>query len=160
MTKPATPTTMRMTPTLDRFIPLVDHVIANFRIAPTAINAKLEPILIRRSLSWFSTPRLAGPHTKPPHKLLAGPGRVRARPVPWRGSSVTFLVQLSLRGADHATRKESSMITFGVVLIILGWLVSGLAVLKTIGYFLVVVGVILWILGSMGRAVGGRKHYY
>jgi hypothetical protein len=24
----------------------------------------------------------------------------------------------------------------------------------------VVVGVILWILGSMGRAVGGRKHYY
>jgi hypothetical protein len=52
------------------------------------------------------------------------------------------------------------MITFGVVLIILGWLVSGLAVLKTIGYFLVVVGVILWILGSMGRAVGGRRHYY
>jgi len=52
------------------------------------------------------------------------------------------------------------MIVLGIVLIILGWLVSGLAVLKTIGYLLVVVGVILWILGSMGRAVGGRKHYY
>jgi hypothetical protein len=23
-----------------------------------------------------------------------------------------------------------------------------------------VIGAILWILGSMGRAVGGRKHYY
>jgi hypothetical protein len=52
MTNPATPTTMRMTPTLDRFIPLVDQEIANFRIAPTAINAKLEPILIKRSPSW------------------------------------------------------------------------------------------------------------
>jgi Family of unknown function (DUF6131) len=52
------------------------------------------------------------------------------------------------------------MITLGIVLIILGWLVKGLAVLQTIGYFLLVVGVILWILGAMGRAVGGRKHYY
>lgn len=51
------------------------------------------------------------------------------------------------------------MITMGVVLIILGWLV-GIAILQTIGYFLLVVGVILWILGAMGRAVGGRKHYY
>jgi len=30
----------------------------------------------------------------------------------------------------------------------------------TIGGILLVIGVILWILGSMGRAVGGRKHYY
>jgi len=54
MTSPAIPTTMRMTPTLDRFIPLVDHVIANFRIAPIAINTKLEPILISRPLSLGS----------------------------------------------------------------------------------------------------------
>jgi hypothetical protein len=32
--------------------------------------------------------------------------------------------------------------------------------LETIGFLLVVVGVILWILGATGRAVGGRKHYY
>jgi hypothetical protein len=25
---------------------------------------------------------------------------------------------------------------------------------------LVVLGVIFWILGAMGRAVGGRRHYY
>ncbi len=49
------------------------------------------------------------------------------------------------------------MITLGIVLIMLGWLVKGLAVLQTIGYFLLVVGVILWILGAMGRAVGGAS---
>jgi hypothetical protein len=32
--------------------------------------------------------------------------------------------------------------------------------LETIGGILIVVGVILWVLGSMGRAIGGRKHYY
>ncbi|HEX2808903.1 MAG TPA: DUF6131 family protein [Kineosporiaceae bacterium] len=30
----------------------------------------------------------------------------------------------------------------------------------TIGGILLVIGVILWILGTTGRAVGGRKHYY
>jgi hypothetical protein len=30
----------------------------------------------------------------------------------------------------------------------------------TIGGILLVIGVILWILGATGRAVGGRKHYY
>jgi hypothetical protein len=33
-------------------------------------------------------------------------------------------------------------------------------VLVTIGGILLVIGVILWILGTTGRAVGGRKHYY
>jgi len=33
-------------------------------------------------------------------------------------------------------------------------------VLVTIGGILMVIGVILWILGTTGRAVGGRKHYY
>ena len=52
------------------------------------------------------------------------------------------------------------MITLGVVLLVIGFLVPGLHVLWTIGAILLVVGVVLWILGSMGRAVGGRKHYY
>lgn len=51
------------------------------------------------------------------------------------------------------------MITLGIVLLVLGYLVS-IPVLVTIGSLLLVVGVILWILGAMGRAVGGRKHYY
>jgi Family of unknown function (DUF6131) len=46
-----------------------------------------------------------------------------------------------------------------VVLLVVG-LVVGIPVLVTIGGILLVIGVILWILGTMGRAVGGRKHYY
>lgn len=51
------------------------------------------------------------------------------------------------------------MITLGVVLLVVG-LVAGISILKTIGVLLLVVGAVLWVLGSMGRAIGGRKHYY
>ena len=56
--------------------------------------------------------------------------------------------------------KEPQMIILGIVLIVIGLLVKSLAILVTIGVILLVIGAILWILGSMGRAVGGRKHYY
>jgi Family of unknown function (DUF6131) len=39
-------------------------------------------------------------------------------------------------------------------------LVASIPILETIGVILLVIGAILWVLGSMGRAVGGRKHYY
>jgi len=51
------------------------------------------------------------------------------------------------------------MILLGVVLLVVG-LVAKISVLETIGVILLVIGAIPWILGSMGRAVGGRKHYY
>lgn len=51
------------------------------------------------------------------------------------------------------------MIVLGVILLILG-AVLGIPILYTVGGILLVVGVILWILGSMGRGVGGRAHYY
>ena len=51
------------------------------------------------------------------------------------------------------------MITFGVVLLLIGFLL-GVPILWTIGVVLVVVGAVLWIMGSVGRAVGGRRHYY
>ena len=51
------------------------------------------------------------------------------------------------------------MVILGVLLLILGWLL-GVGILWTIGIILIVVGVILWILGSMGRAVGPRSHYW
>jgi hypothetical protein len=51
------------------------------------------------------------------------------------------------------------MIIFGIVLLIIGFLV-GIPILWTIGMVLLVVGVILWILGSLDHAVGGRRHYY
>jgi hypothetical protein len=51
------------------------------------------------------------------------------------------------------------MIIAGVVLLLLG-LLLGVGILYTIGIILIVVGVVLWIVGSTGRAVGGRRHYW
>jgi hypothetical protein len=51
------------------------------------------------------------------------------------------------------------MITFGVVLLLLGFLL-GIPILWTLGMILLIVGIVLWILGSIGRQVGGRRHYY
>jgi hypothetical protein len=50
------------------------------------------------------------------------------------------------------------MIIVGLILLVLG-LVLGIGILWTIGIVLIVVGAILWVLGSMNRAVGGRRHY-
>ncbi|GAB2939048.1 hypothetical protein GCM10027047_39140 [Rhodococcus aerolatus] len=51
------------------------------------------------------------------------------------------------------------MITLGVILIVVGFLIK-IPILYTIGIILLVVGLILIVLGRMGRAVGGRNHYY
>ncbi|MGJ9425506.1 DUF6131 family protein [Nesterenkonia halotolerans] len=51
------------------------------------------------------------------------------------------------------------MIILGLILLIVGAVID-VSILWTIGIILVVVGAILWILGSLGRAVGGRKHYW
>ncbi|HEY5455739.1 MAG TPA: DUF6131 family protein [Acidothermaceae bacterium] len=51
------------------------------------------------------------------------------------------------------------MIVLGVVLLLIGF-VAGIPILWTIGLVVLVVGVVLFLLGSAGRAVGGRRHYW
>ncbi|WP_313675921.1 DUF6131 family protein [Mycolicibacterium sp.] len=51
------------------------------------------------------------------------------------------------------------MISLGIVLLVLGF-VFKISILWSIGIVLLVVGAALWILGSLGHAVGGRNHYY
>ena len=51
------------------------------------------------------------------------------------------------------------MIILGIILLVIGF-IAKIAILWSIGIILVVVGLILMLLGSMGRAVGGRRHYY
>lgn len=51
------------------------------------------------------------------------------------------------------------MIVLGAVLLILGF-VFGINILWTIGIVLMVVGAVFWILGSVGRPVGGRRAWY
>jgi membrane-bound ClpP family serine protease len=51
------------------------------------------------------------------------------------------------------------LIILGIILVLIGWLAS-ISILTTIGIILIVVGLVLAVLGSMGRDVGGRKHWY
>ena len=51
------------------------------------------------------------------------------------------------------------MIVLGLVLLLLGFLLK-IQILWTIGIILIVVGAVLFLLGSTGRAVGGRRHWY
>ena len=51
------------------------------------------------------------------------------------------------------------MMVIGVVLLIIGF-VASIPILWTLGIVVLVVGVVLFLLGSSGRAVGGRRHYW
>lgn len=51
------------------------------------------------------------------------------------------------------------MIVLGAILLVLG-LIFGINILWTIGIVLIVIGAVFWLLGSTGRAVGGRKVWY
>jgi len=50
------------------------------------------------------------------------------------------------------------MIFLGIVLLIIG-AVLDIGIMYSIGAILLVVGIVLWILGAVGRPVG-RPHYY
>ena len=51
------------------------------------------------------------------------------------------------------------MIILGIILLIIGF-VAKIAILWTIGIVVLVLGLILLLLGSIGRGVGGRRHYW
>jgi hypothetical protein len=51
------------------------------------------------------------------------------------------------------------VIITGVVLILLAALLN-VPILYTIGIILVIAGVVLWILGAMGRTIGPRRYYW
>ena len=51
------------------------------------------------------------------------------------------------------------MIVAGIVLLVLGFVLK-VAILWTLGIVVLVIGLILVLLGAIGREVGGRRHYY
>ena len=51
------------------------------------------------------------------------------------------------------------MIILGVVLLVLGLLLH-INILWTIGLIVLVIGAVLFLLGSAGRPVAGRRHYW
>ena len=51
------------------------------------------------------------------------------------------------------------MFILGVILLLLGWFLD-VTILTTIGVILIVIGAVLFLLGSIGRPVAGRRHYW
>ena len=51
------------------------------------------------------------------------------------------------------------MIILGILLLIIGF-VTGIPFVWSIGMVVLVVGLVLWLLGALGHAVGGRRHYF
>jgi uncharacterized protein DUF6131 len=51
------------------------------------------------------------------------------------------------------------MIILGIILLVAGFVLK-IHILWMLGIIALVVGVILAIMGSTGRAVGGRRHYF
>lgn len=51
------------------------------------------------------------------------------------------------------------MIVVGAILLVLG-IVFGINLLSTLGIVLLVIGAVMWALGSMGRPVAGRRNWY
>lgn len=51
------------------------------------------------------------------------------------------------------------MFLTGIILIVIGALLN-IPIIYSIGVIVAIVGAVLWVLGSMGRAVGGRNHYW
>jgi hypothetical protein len=51
------------------------------------------------------------------------------------------------------------MIILGLLVLIIGFIAS-IPILWTLGIIVLIVGLILVLMGSTGRAIGGRRHYY
>ncbi len=51
------------------------------------------------------------------------------------------------------------MIIIGLVLMALGFIL-GVPILWTLGIVVLIIGLVLLVLGSSGRAIGGRNHYW
>lgn len=64
-----------------------------------------------------------------------------------------------LLGGTDTKEHIDLMIVLGIILLLVGF-IAKIGILTTIGIILIVVGAVLFVLGSTGRAIGGRKHWY
>jgi hypothetical protein len=51
------------------------------------------------------------------------------------------------------------LIILGIILLIIGF-IANIAIVWTIGIIVLLLGLILAVLGMVGHAVGGRRHYF
>jgi hypothetical protein len=65
----------------------------------------------------------------------------------------------TLSGAIPPLKRSSVMLVVGLILLLIG-IFAHISILYTIGIILLVIGAVFWILGSIGRPIGGRKYWY
>jgi energy-coupling factor transporter transmembrane protein EcfT len=58
-----------------------------------------------------------------------------------------------------ASCQELPLIIIGIILLVIGF-IAKIAIIWTIGIIAVVIGVALALLGMLGHAIGGRRHYF
>jgi hypothetical protein len=51
------------------------------------------------------------------------------------------------------------VIVIGLILLIIGFVLK-ISLLWTLGIIVLLIGLLFWVLGAMGHAVGGRRHYF
>lgn len=86
--------------------------------------------------------------------------RVRATDI--LGSNSTAGIPATVSGPTFGGRRPlggTPLIILGIVLLVVGFLLK-IAIVWTLGIIALVVGLLLVLLGSIGHAVGGRRHYY
>jgi hypothetical protein len=67
--------------------------------------------------------------------------------------------QQSTLGDSDVDEWSRAMLVVGLILLLLGIFLH-VSILYTIGIILLIVGAVFWILGSVGRPIGGRKYWY
>jgi hypothetical protein len=62
-------------------------------------------------------------------------------------------------GSQPPDEWSAPMLVVGLILLLIG-IFAHISILYTIGIILLIVGAVFWILGSVGRPIGGRKYWY
>jgi Family of unknown function (DUF6131) len=83
---------------------------------------------------------------------------IAGRPTRERPSTCVVSGQTAVYAEARAGTVQD-VIVLGLILLVIGF-VAKVAILWTLGIILIVVGAILALMGGMGRAIGGRRHYY
>jgi hypothetical protein len=56
--------------------------------------------------------------------------------------------------------RSNPMIVLGIILNLVGYLLPVPSIIATIGWSVLVIGIVLLVFGQIGRPVGGRRYWY
>lgn len=60
---------------------------------------------------------------------------------------------------DRSPRRLRLAIIIGIVLLIIGF-IAAVPIIWSIGFIVLVIGLVFMIFGALGHAIGGRRHIY